>query len=98
MDKRLQIDFSESAYRDLVALQKRLDARSKSEVIRNALGLLQWLMNEIGAKNRLILQRPDGSEREVVFHFLDRTQRLEEAAVPSGEAESIERAEPPLKV
>jgi hypothetical protein len=82
MEKRLQIDFTERAYNELVALQKRLDARSKSEVIRNALGVLQWLTDQVAARNRLIVEKPDGSDKEIVFHFLDhvRPKQLENPA------------------
>jgi hypothetical protein len=72
MDKRLQIDFSERAYKDLEDLQNRLEAPSKSEVIRTALGLLRWLLDESDASNRLMLQKSDGSTERVVFHFLNR--------------------------
>jgi hypothetical protein len=73
MEKRLQIDFSEKAYKQLEALQNRLDATSKSEVIRDALGLLQWLVDEVVEKNRHILvETEQGTTRELVFHFLQR--------------------------
>lgn len=80
MEKRLQIDFSERAYNDLSDLQKRLDAPSKSEVIRTSLGLLRWLLDESAADNRLTLQKPDGSTERVVFHFLDRMRPREKPA------------------
>ena len=75
MDKRLQIDFSERAYNDLNALQRRLDAPSKSEVIRSALGVLKWLSEEIAANNRIVVERADGTEREIFFHFLDHLKK-----------------------
>jgi hypothetical protein len=81
MDKRLQIDFSERAYKDLSDLQERLDAKSKSEVIRTSLGVLRWLLDESEADNRLLLQKPDDSTERVVFHFLDRARPREKRAV-----------------
>ena len=76
MEKRLQIDFTEQAYRELEALQKHLDAKSKSEVIRDALGVLNWLTDEVLEKQHLILvEKPEaGVTREVVFHFLERVR------------------------
>jgi len=76
MEKRLQIDFTEKAYSELEALQKRLDAKSKSEVIRDALGVLNWLGDEVLNKKHIILvEKPeDGVTREVVFHFLERAK------------------------
>jgi hypothetical protein len=75
MEKRLQIDFSEKAYKELEGLQKLLDASSKSEVIRDALGLLRWLADEVVEKgHRILVEKPEdgGLTREVVFHFLER--------------------------
>jgi len=77
MEKRLQIDFSEKAYKELEALQERLDATSKSEVIRDALGLLRWLADEVVEKNhRILVEKPEqgGPPREIVFHFLERSK------------------------
>jgi hypothetical protein len=74
MEKRLQIDFSERAYDELEDLQKRLDAKSKSEVIRTSLGVLRWLLDESEADNQILLQNPEGGTERVVFHFLDRVR------------------------
>lgn len=77
MEKRLQIDFSEKAYKELEALRERLDATSKSEVIRDALGLLRWLAEEVVDKNhRILVEKPEegGTTREVVFHFLEHSR------------------------
>lgn len=82
MEKRLQIDFSEKAYKELEALQKLLDATSKSEVIRDALGLLRWLADEVvGKGHHILVEKPEegaGVNREVVFHFLERSRSSEE--------------------
>ena len=74
MEKRLQIDFSENAYKELESLQNRLDANSKSEVIRNALGVLRWLTEEVlDRDHRILVEKPeDGTNREIIFHFLER--------------------------
>jgi hypothetical protein len=76
MDKRLQIDFTEKAYNDLEALQKRLDAKSKSEVIRDALGVLNWLADEVlEKKHEILVEKPEENvTREVIFHFLERVK------------------------
>jgi hypothetical protein len=39
----LRLDFSAEAYKDLEELQARINAKSKAEVFRIALGLLNWL-------------------------------------------------------
>jgi hypothetical protein len=81
MEKRLQIDFSEKAYRELETLQELLDATSKSEVIRDALGLLRWLAQEVVEKgHRILVEKPeDGTTREMVFHFLERSKSERDA-------------------
>lgn len=75
MDKkyRLQIDFSEKAYKELESIQERLDAGSKSEVIRNALGVLRWIIDESDRGHRILVEKPDGP-REIMFHFLERSR------------------------
>jgi len=91
MEKRLQIDFTEKAYSELEALQKRLDAKSKSEVIRDALGVLTWLTDEVLEKQHVLLvEKSEGVTREVVFHFLERA-RLDRAAVERGALSDTER-------
>jgi len=40
---RLQMDFSEDAYADLLLLSERTGIATKTGVIREALGVLQWL-------------------------------------------------------
>jgi hypothetical protein len=81
MDKRLQIDFSDKAYKDLESLQLRIDAPSKSEVIREALGVLRWLAEEVlGRNHRVLVEKPEeGVTREMVFHFLERSRPQETA-------------------
>lgn len=77
--KRLQLDFSESAYKELEDLQDRLNAPSKSDVIRNALGVLRWVLEETDKDHRILVEKPEGM-REVVFHFLTRVPSRTAAA------------------
>jgi hypothetical protein len=77
MERRLQIDFSDRAYNELEALQKRLDAKSKSDVIRDALGVLQWLADEVLEQNhRILVEKPEdgNTTKELVFNFLERVR------------------------
>lgn len=68
---RLQIDFGEEGYRELEELQKQLGAPSKSEVVRDALGVLRWVASEVRNKDTQILVKRKGEEpKEVVFHFI----------------------------
>ena len=69
--RRLQIDFSEEAYKELVALEERIGSPSKSEVIRDALGALRWVADEIREGNRILVEKKEGKEiKEIVFHFI----------------------------
>jgi hypothetical protein len=75
---RLQIDFSKEAYRELESLQNLLDAPSKSEVIRDALGVLRWVADEMTDGSRILVEKntPTGNEvKEIVFHFIKRPPR-----------------------
>lgn len=70
---RLQVDFTERGYHELERLQKNLEATSKSEVIRNALGVLRWVTDEILDESRILVQKKGSREVEkVVFHFTPR--------------------------
>jgi len=76
---RLQIDFSERAYKDLESLQEQLDSNSKSEVIRNALGVLRWVVEETKKGHRILVEKPEGP-REIVFHFIEQVRPPEKDA------------------
>jgi metal-responsive CopG/Arc/MetJ family transcriptional regulator len=77
--KRLQLDFSDSAYQELEEMQDRLNAPSKSEVIRNALGILRWVVDEVDKDHRILVEKPEGT-REIVFHFITRAPAKKAAA------------------
>lgn len=101
---RLQIDFSEEAYGELESLQNGLNAPSKSEVIRDALGVLRWVADEIHEGHRILVQKntPTGNEvKEIVFHFIKRplkrvlspkSQREESSELPPGAKRSRKKS------
>ncbi len=66
---RLQLDFSEEALRDLDALKDETGMPNRAEVIRQALRLLQWTIDETQKNDATILIEKDGRQREVVFPF-----------------------------
>ena len=69
--RRVQLDFSEEAFNDLNELQKKLNASSRAEVIRNALGILRWATNHLLKGNKIKVERKDERELvEVEFPFL----------------------------
>ncbi|PYP86159.1 MAG: hypothetical protein DMG65_19230 [Candidatus Angelobacter sp. Gp1-AA117] len=71
---RVQFDFSPEAYQELNDIQSDADASTKAEAVRYGLRTLQWLLSEIKA-GRKILVEDDGAVQEVVFPFLARNGR-----------------------
>lgn len=67
---RVQLDFSEPAFRELEKLQSKLNASSRAEVVRNALGVLRWLTDNLTAGNKVVIERKDGKRAETDFPFL----------------------------
>ena len=73
--RRVQLDFSGEAFDELEALRKKLNAASKAEVIRSALGVLRWAANHVSEGNKIKVERKkeggEGTELvEVEFPFL----------------------------
>lgn len=67
--KRLQFDFSEEGLRELDELQEITGLPTRAELIRHALRLLQWTIEETSSKGATLLLEKDGRIREVVFPF-----------------------------
>ena len=65
-DKRLNVNFSESAYRALEEIASR-KGTSMAEVLRDAIALEKWVMDAHAEGSRLLIERPDGTVREVVI-------------------------------
>jgi hypothetical protein len=91
---RLQIDFGEEGYQELEALQHALGAPSKSEVIRDALGVLRWAAEEVRDDNRILVEkrRKAGKNemKEIVFHFIKKRPRAERThAAPTARKKAV---------
>lgn len=67
---RVQLDFSSQALDQIDQMQKAMGATSRAEVIRAALGTLQWAINHVQQQNSIIVERPDGERIQVEFPFL----------------------------
>jgi hypothetical protein len=67
---RVQLDFSEEAFQELNALQKKLQASSRAEVVRNALGVLRWVTKHLIAGDTIVIEKADGTKSDVEFPFL----------------------------
>lgn len=58
--QRVQFDFSQEALKRLEEMQERLDAPTKAEVVRNALKLYEWFINEVDSNAIIEIQDKDG--------------------------------------
>jgi len=68
---RVQFDFTPAAFQQLDSLQHRLQARSKAEVVRYALRVLQWLLDQLQGGGQILVKGKDGQVQTVQFTFLD---------------------------
>jgi metal-responsive CopG/Arc/MetJ family transcriptional regulator len=66
---RLQFDFTEEALQDLDELKETTGMQNRAEVIRQALRLLRWTIQETKNNDATIIIEKDGRQREVVFPF-----------------------------
>lgn len=66
---RVQFDFSEEAFAELNALQARLGAPSRAEVVRNALALLRWTCDKLADDYQIVATGKDKRIIEPVFPF-----------------------------
>ncbi len=58
--QRVQFDFSPDALNRLEGLQKRVEASTKAEVIRNALKIYEWFTTEIDPEYVIEVQDKEG--------------------------------------
>lgn len=64
---RLQIDFSPEAVKRVVALRERVHAKSNAEVVRDALRLYEWFLDQQQEGLRIQLVNKDNVVKEVVL-------------------------------
>lgn len=58
--QRVQFDFSLEALKRLETMQELLDAPTKSEVVRNALKVYEWLLTQIDPGSTIEVQDKEG--------------------------------------
>ena len=89
--KRLQFDFTEAAVQELDELQRLTGLPSRAELIRHAIGLLHWVLQETSSGDATLLIEKNGRLRQIVFPlWAARTSAL----VDSKEAVSEETKTP----
>ena len=67
---RLQFDFTDGALSELDELKAATGAQNRAEVIRQALRLLQWTVEQTRDENATVIVEKNGRQREVIFPFL----------------------------
>lgn len=66
---RVQFDFTGEALSQLDELKLNLRATNRAEVIRQALRIMQWLIETLRGGGRILVER-NGQVQSVVFPFL----------------------------
>lgn len=84
---RVQFDFTPVALEQLDTLQQRLHAKSRAEVIRYALRVLQWLLDQLKDSAKIMVESKDGKVQTVVFTFLDAAESTQ--AKPAAAAMAV---------
>ncbi len=64
---RIQFQFSPEAYARLQALQKRVDASSYAELVRNALRIYEWILDQEDEGNSFALVKDDEVVKQIKF-------------------------------
>jgi hypothetical protein len=67
---RLQFDFTDEALQELDALKSATGAANRAEVIRRALQMLQWTVEQVRDEHGTVIVEKNGRQREVIFPFL----------------------------
>jgi len=68
---RLQLDFTDEAIKELEELKKASRASNRAEVIRYALRVLDWVLEQRKEGNKILVERKESEEiREMAFPFL----------------------------
>ncbi len=74
---RVQFDFAPESLEELVDLKLALRLKTKADVIRYAMQVLQWMVEQAKSGNRLLVEK-NGRLQEVLFPFLPPVKSHEE--------------------
>lgn len=66
---RLQFDFSLEAVRDLDEIKDVMGLTSRVDVVKQALGLLQWAVRVRQRDAELLIEEKDGAQKVIVLPF-----------------------------
>ncbi len=66
--RRVQLDFTQEAYERLIKLRKEADLKTNAELVRNALRLYDWFLEQRNAGYKIHLVKDEKvKEVEIVF-------------------------------
>jgi hypothetical protein len=72
--RRVQFDFAPESIDELESLESALRLKTKAQVIRYALQVLQWMVDQAKAGNSVLVEKNDRLQ-EVLFPFLSPVTR-----------------------
>jgi len=81
---RLQFDFSDESLSQLDELKGATGATNRAEVIRQALRLLQWTIEQTQDEKATVLFEKNGRQREVIFPYLSNRNTAKAVARANG--------------
>ncbi|MFH1432940.1 MAG: hypothetical protein ABIG84_07020 [archaeon] len=64
---RLQIKMSANALKELEDLQKKIDASTRTQVIKSSLKVYRFLEDEKSKGSKIIIKDKEGKEREIIL-------------------------------
>ncbi len=66
--RRLQLDFSEKAFNKLNELKDKADVRTNAELVRNALRLYEWFLEQRDEDAKIhVVKGSEAKEVELIF-------------------------------
>jgi hypothetical protein len=66
--KRLQLDFSDKAYEKLNLLKQKADVKTNAELVRNALRLFEWFLEQKEENAKIhVVRGNEAKEVELIF-------------------------------
>ncbi len=68
--QKVQFNFSQTAIDSLDHLKEDVGASSRVELVRSAVNLMQWIVNEIKEGNTICLKTRDGEIQKIVLPFI----------------------------
>jgi exopolyphosphatase/pppGpp-phosphohydrolase len=82
---RVQFDFDPDAMVVMETVKKQINVKTRADVIRYALRILQWTVQQLADGGKIIVEK-NGVREQVVFPFLTVAQKSQVATPAAEEA------------